>query len=73
VLGELGLIALENGRPQEAAHRFEQSVMDRAYFDALANRFRSPHLWAHADGAWRLQRVNWLSLNGRTPPRDVFR
>jgi len=25
------------------------------------------------DGAWRLGRVNWLSLNGRTPPRDVFR
>jgi len=26
-----------------------------------------------ADGVWRLGRVNWLSLNGRTPPRDVFR
>jgi N-acetyl sugar amidotransferase len=39
----------------EAARWFETPVIDRAYFDALANRFRSPHLWAFSDGTWRLR------------------
>lgn len=39
----------------EASKMFEQPVMDRAYFDALANRFRSPHIWRWQDGAWRLR------------------
>ena len=30
--------------------------MDRAYFDALTDRFRSPHLWMRDDeGRWRLR------------------
>jgi N-acetyl sugar amidotransferase len=41
----------------QAAKRFEAPIMDRAYFDALANRFRSPHLWAHENGQWRLRRT----------------
>lgn len=41
----------------EAAKRFEAPLMDRAYFDALANRFRSPHLWAYDNGEWRLRRT----------------
>lgn len=41
----------------EAAKQFEQPVMDRSYFDALANRFRSPHLWAYDNGEWRLRRT----------------
>ncbi|WP_440980932.1 N-acetyl sugar amidotransferase [Shinella sumterensis] len=40
----------------EAAKNFEDPIMDRSYFDALANRFRSPHLWAYSDGNWRLRR-----------------
>jgi N-acetyl sugar amidotransferase len=41
----------------EAAKQFEQPVMDHSYFDALANRFRSPHLWAYDNGEWRLRRT----------------
>lgn len=38
-----------------ASRQFEQPIMDRAYFDALADTFRSPHLWSYEDGAWRLR------------------
>ena len=40
----------------DAARHFESPVMDRAYFDALTNRFRSPHLWAYENGEWKLRR-----------------
>lgn len=40
-----------------AAGQFEAPTMDRSYFDALANRFRSPHLWAYESGNWRLRRT----------------
>ena len=39
----------------EAARQFENPVMDRAYFDRLADRFRSPHLWMFEDGRWQLR------------------
>lgn len=39
----------------KAAAQFETPVMDRAYFNALANRFRSPHLWMFDAGEWRLR------------------
>jgi len=39
----------------EACKMFEQPIMDRAYFDGLADRFRSPHLWSRVDGAWKLR------------------
>ncbi len=38
-----------------AAKMFEQPIMDRAYFDALTDRFRSPHLWKLEDGKWSLR------------------
>ncbi len=38
-----------------ASKFFEQPIMDRKYFDALANRFRSPHLWKYEDGKWSLR------------------
>ena len=41
----------------EAAAQFEVPIMDRDYFDALANRFRSPHLWSHDNGVWQLRRT----------------
>lgn len=41
----------------EAAKQFEAPIMDRAYFDALANRFRPPHLWYNKDGEWHLRRT----------------
>ena len=45
-----------NDFPQ-AAPRFEQPLMDRAYFERLTNRFRSPHIWKHEAGAWKLRRA----------------
>ena len=38
------------------AHQmFEQPMMDRDYFMHLADRFRSPHLWAYRQGTWTLR------------------
>jgi N-acetyl sugar amidotransferase len=34
---------------------FEQPVMDRAYFDNLADSFRSPHLWKRDRDTWQLR------------------
>jgi len=42
-----------------AAPMFEQPQMDRAYFDDLADRFRSPHLWQYENGTWSLRRAVW--------------
>jgi N-acetyl sugar amidotransferase len=42
-----------------ASGLFEQPIMDRAYFMHLADRFRSPHLWRHEDGEWRLKHTVW--------------
>jgi hypothetical protein len=38
-----------------ASRRFEQPIMDRAYFDDLTDSFRSPHLWAWDGGRWSLR------------------
>ncbi|MBI4969564.1 MAG: N-acetyl sugar amidotransferase [Rhodospirillales bacterium] len=46
----------------EAARMFEQPILDRAYFNHLADRFRSPHLWAYENGAWRLRKTVWDRL-----------
>ncbi len=40
-----------------ASRMFEEPIMDRAYFDALSDRFRSPHLWVNEGGKWRLRRT----------------
>ena len=42
-----------------AAKRFEQAIMDRAYFDALTDTFRSPNIWCHDGDGWRLRRAVW--------------
>jgi N-acetyl sugar amidotransferase len=41
----------------QASKMFEQPIMDRAYFDALTDRFRSPHIWQREDGVWKLRRA----------------
>jgi len=41
----------------EASRMFEQPILDRAYFDAMTDRFRSPHLWAREGGQWKLRRT----------------
>jgi len=43
----------------EASKNFEQPVMNREYFDALTDRFRSPHLWQHDGKGWSLRKTVW--------------
>jgi N-acetyl sugar amidotransferase len=38
-----------------ASRQFELPVMDLPYFDSLADRFRSPHLWVRENGKWQLR------------------
>lgn len=40
-----------------AAKMFEQPMMDRAYFEHLTDRFRSPHLWQFDGGQWSLRQT----------------
>jgi len=42
-----------------ASNMFEQPVMDRAYFDALTDSFRSPHLWKKENDEWKLRHTVW--------------
>ena len=42
-----------------ANKRFEQPIMDRDYFDSLADSFRSPHLWKLENGVWKLRHAVW--------------
>ena len=42
-----------------ASQQFEQPEMDWSYFDALANSFRSPHLWVRDLGQWKLRHAVW--------------
>ncbi len=39
----------------KAAKMFEQPTIDMAYFNNLADSFRSPHLWSYNDGQWSLR------------------
>ncbi len=38
-----------------AAKNFEQPILDRDYFDRLANSFRSPHVWTYESDQWALR------------------
>ena len=42
-----------------ASQMFESPSMDKDYFMALADRFRSPHLWAREGGKWQLRHTVW--------------
>jgi len=42
-----------------ASKMFEQPIMDRDYFDNLADTFRSPHLWKKENGVWKLRHTVW--------------
>jgi len=42
-----------------ASQRFEQQQMDREYFDDLADKFRSPHLWKREGESWCLRHAVW--------------
>ena len=45
-----------------AAKAFEQPLMDRAYFERLTDRFRSPHLWQFSKDQWNLRRTSFHGL-----------
>ncbi len=42
-----------------ASRMFEQPIMDREYFRALTDQFRSPHLWVHDGQQWKLRHAVW--------------
>jgi hypothetical protein len=52
-------LSLDPAHFPEAVHMFEDPLMSRAYFDRLADRFRSPHLWRWTDGGWQLRHTVW--------------
>jgi hypothetical protein len=39
----------------QASKMFEAPVMDRDYFNRLADTFRSPHLWKREQDQWKLR------------------
>ena len=49
-------LSIDEKRMPKAASNFEHPTMDREYFDSLANKFRSPHLWKYIDGQWILSK-----------------
>jgi N-acetyl sugar amidotransferase len=51
----------------EASRMFEQPIMDREYFTRLADSFRSPHLWVHQNGEWKLRHAVWHGEAGSGP------
>ena len=42
-----------------ASKMFEQPIIDRGYFQRLTDQFRSPHLWIHENGEWKLRHAVW--------------
>lgn len=38
-----------------ASKQFEQPMMTQKYYDVLADKFRSPHLWKNENGIWKLR------------------
>ena len=53
----LTYLSLPPAQFPKSSKQFEDPIMDRPYFDTLANRFRPAHLWQHANGNWRLRRT----------------
>ncbi len=43
----------------EATQQFDEPILDRDRFMALADRFRSPHLWTREGGGWQLRHNIW--------------
>lgn len=48
----------ENEFP-DAGKFIEQPMVDRQYFNMLTDQFRSPHLWYHESGEWKLRHTVW--------------
>lgn len=45
----------------QASKMFQQPILDRKYFETLADNFRSPHLWRLENGTWKLRHTVWAS------------
>ena len=43
----------------QASKMFEQPIMDKKYYDLLADSFRSPHLWKYENGVWNQRKTVW--------------
>ena len=52
-------LSLPDTEYPQASQMFEQPIMDREYFDKLADSFRSPHLWKMEGGSWKLRKAVW--------------
>jgi len=52
-------LSLPHDEFPEASEMFECPEIDRDYFDALTNRFRSPHIWKFENGSWSLRNTVW--------------
>ncbi|WED41909.1 N-acetyl sugar amidotransferase [Legionella cardiaca] len=48
-------LSIDKSKLPIAAKQFEQTKMDKEYFDRLTDNFRSPHLWAYDNGQWVLR------------------
>ena len=42
-----------------ASKHFEQPIMDRDYFEALVDKFRSPHIWKLENNIWTKRKNCW--------------
>jgi N-acetyl sugar amidotransferase len=42
-----------------ASKMFSHPIMDRTYFENLADSFRSPHIWKYDQGEWKLRHSVW--------------
>lgn len=51
----------------EASRQFEQPIMDRNYFMALADEFRSPHLWCNDGGSWEVRKTVFCDSESQCP------
>jgi N-acetyl sugar amidotransferase len=56
----LQYLSLPAAQFPRACTMFEAPEIDREYFHALSNRFRSPHLWVNDSGNWRLRKAVYL-------------
>ena len=45
-----------------ASQMFESPMMDRDYFNDLADSFRSPHLWKKENNKWKLRFPIWNEI-----------
>jgi N-acetyl sugar amidotransferase len=48
----------------KASGFFDSPIIDRDYFDDLADKFRSPHLWVKERGSWQLRHAVWHANQG---------